>query len=522
MKLQNLVSGQWLEGQAQGVALHNPVSGEILAYADSTGVDLSAALAYSREQGGPALQAMSYAERAEKLSALADLLQEGRDKYYQLALQNSGNTQADAGIDVDGGIATLRFYAALGKSLGGVNYLCEPGMDRLSREKSFQSAHILTPKRGVAIHINAFNFPSWGLWEKASVALLAGVPVFAKPATTSCLLTHEMIKDVDAAGILPSGSLSLICGGGHDLMDYVQANDVVLFTGSADTAVKLKSNPQVIKSGVSFNVEADSLNMSVLAPDVAVGAPLFEAFIKEVSREMTVKAGQKCTAIRRIMVPAGLMDDVASALADRLAKVVVGDPAAEGVRMGPLVNKAQQQAAWQGIEVLSKETTVVCGASKDFEIVGGDVQSGCFVPPTLLRCDTPFAASRIHDTEVFGPVSTLMPYSDENQLEELATLGGGSLAGSIFSGDADFVLRMAPKLASSHGRLLFVDETVMAGHTGHGLVMPQCAHGGPGRAGGGEELGGLRGLRVYHQRTAIQANVESLQRVKGVAGEQFL
>ena len=478
---------------------------------------MCAALAYAREKGNPALQALSYGERAQLLERIAELLSEDREKYCQLALQNSGNTATDAAIDVDGGIGTLKYYAAVGKGLGDAHYLCEPGMDRLARDKAFQCAHILTPLTGVAIHINAFNFPAWGLWEKAAVSLLAGVPVFAKPATTTSLLTHEMVRDVIEAEIVPQGCLSLICGGGHDLMDYVQTGDVVLFTGSADTAIKLRTQPQVIKRGVRFNTEADSLNMALLAEDVAVDSPLFEAFVKEVAKEMTVKAGQKCTAVRRILVPAKVIDAVAEALSARLAKTIVGDPAIEGVRMGPVVNKAQQQAAWEGIDMLAQEAEFVYGGDRHFAPVGGDTQNGCFVQPTLLRCDQPFEAERVHDTEVFGPVATLIPYAGEDEIWALGALGGGSLTGSVFSSDDEFVARAAVRLSSSHGRLLVVDESVMASHTGHGIAMPQCVHGGPGRAGGGEELGGLRGLRIYHQRTAVQGNVERLQKLQAAS-----
>ncbi|WP_206020011.1 3,4-dehydroadipyl-CoA semialdehyde dehydrogenase [Pseudomaricurvus alkylphenolicus] len=514
MKLQNYICGDWVEGQGQGAALTNPVNGEVLAYAGSEGVDLGAALAYARDQGRSGLQALNYGERAQLLESMAQVLQENREKYYQIAYQNSGNTKVDAAIDVDGGIGTLKYYAVMGKTLGDAHFLCEPGTDRLAKDKAFQALHILTPLTGVAIHINAFNFPSWGLWEKAAGSLLAGVPVFAKPATATSLLTQTMIRDLVNADILPNGSLSIICGGGHDLMDYVQTGDVVLFTGSADTAQKLRTHPRVIETGIRFNVEADSLNMALLAEDVTTDSPLFEAFVKEVAKEMTTKAGQKCTAIRRILVPAASIDAVADALTARLAKTVIGDPASDGVRMGPLVNRAQQQAAWEGIDILSREAEIIFGGDRQFAVQGGDVDSGCFVQPTLLRCNKPMNAERIHDTEVFGPVATLMPYSDEASIWALASFGGGSLAGSVFTNDEGFFARAAVTLAAHHGRLLMVDETVMNGHTGHGIAMPQCVHGGPGRAGGGEELGGLRGLRIYHQRTAIQANISQLENLR--------
>ena len=518
LKLQNYVAGQWIDGMGQGVALNDPVSGEVLAYAGSDGIDLASALRFSREQGSPALQAFTYAERAGLMEAAVGVLTTNREKYNKAALENSGNTAVDAMIDIDGGIGVLKYYAAVGKGLGDAHYLVEPGMERLSREKAFQAAHVLTPLKGVAIHINAFNFPSWSLWEKAAVALLSGVPVFAKPATTSSLLTYQMVRDVIEAEIFPSGSLSLICGGGHDLMNHVQSGDAVFFTGSGETATQLRANPLVIKSGVRFNVEADSVNVTLSGEDVEAGGPLFEAFVKEVVKEMTTKAGQKCTAIRRIMVPSSLVDAVSDALVAGLKKIVVGDPREEGVRMGPLINKAQQQAAWNGIDILRQEAEVICGDDRRFSPVGGDVERGCFVQPTLLRCDKPVDARRIHETEVFGPVATLMPYASEAEAWELAALGGGSLASSVFS-NGDFADRAIVALSSSHGRVLLVNEAVVAGHTGHGIVMPQCVHGGPGRAGGGEELGGLRGLRAYHQRTAIQGDVERLQKISQAAAE---
>lgn len=513
MKLLNYLEGRWIEGTEQNETLSDPVSGEVVAVAGSDGLDLAAALDYSRRQASPALQALSFAQRATLLSQVADLLTAKRDAYYEAALKNSGNTPVDAAIDVDGGISNLKYFSALGKPLGSSHYAVEAGMDRLSREKAFQSIHLLTSLKGVGIHINAFNFPSWGLWEKASVALLAGVPVFVKPATTSCLLAYLMIKDVVDADILPKGSISLICGGGHDLMNHVQSDDLVMFTGSAETAAKLRSNPNVITSNVRFSVEADSLNLSMLAEDVKPGSDLFNAFIKEVVKEMTTKAGQKCTAIRRIIVPACQMDAVSSAISEKLAKVVVGDPRKEGVRMGPLMNKAQQKAAQQGLAALCHEADVVFGGGGNFTPLVDNPEQGCFFQPTLLRCDDPLQAKRVHDTEVFGPVSTLMPYNNEAEAWQLARLGGGSLACSVFSTDSAFATRAAVALGVDHGRVLLVNEIVMNGHTGHGIVMPQCVHGGPGRAGGGEELGGLRGLKHYMQRTAVQGDVETLEAI---------
>jgi 3,4-dehydroadipyl-CoA semialdehyde dehydrogenase len=513
LNLQSYVEGKWVSGKGQPIELYNPVNGEVIAYAGSKGVNLASALTFSREKSSGALQELTYSERAELLNLVVEVLNVNREKYVTAASSNSANTSVDAMIDIDGGVGTIKYYAALGKSLGDSRYLVEPGIERLSREKAFQAMHILTPIKGVAIHINAFNFPSWGLWEKAAVSLLSGVPVFVKPATTSCLVTYLMIKDIVDADIFPVGSISLICGGGHDLMDHVQACDAVFFTGSAETAITLRSNPQVIKTGVRFNVEADSVNMTLLGEDVQVEDSLFDAFVKEVTNEMTTKAGQKCTAIRRIIVPVGIIDDVASAIADRLSKVVVGDPNEEGVRMGPVMNKAQQKAAIDSLEILKSEAEVVFGDGNDFSPVGGNVNDGAFVQPTLLRCDSPMQAERIHDTEVFGPVSTLMPYESTDQAWQLSTLGGGSLVSSVFTDSEPFALQAMLELAPSHGRVLVINTAVVKGHTGHGVVMPQCVHGGPGRAGGGEELGGLRGLKSYHQRTAIQGDIALLSKL---------
>lgn len=513
LRLESYLCGQWQAGDDEGRPLINPVSGEQLARASSSGLNLQSGLDYARKVGGAALQKLTYAQRAALLANIADVLSARIEDYHRIAFENCGNTPGDAAIDVEGGIATLKYFSAIGKALGEYQYLAEPGLDRLGRDPNYQCIHIHTPLKGVAIHINAFNFPSWGLWEKAAVALLSGVPVFAKPATATALLTYQMIKDVVNADILPEGSLSLISGDAYDLMDYVQSGDTVFFTGSAQTAVALRSNPNVISSGVRFNVEADSVNMAMLGEDVAADTPLFEAFVKEVAREMTVKAGQKCTAIRRVIVPRHVSQAVVDALKARLAKTIVGNPAVEGVRMGPLINKSQQQAALEGLALLSQDAEVVFGAGADFTPVGDDVESGCFVQPTLLYSDTPIAAQHIHSVEVFGPVATVMPYDNAEEAMALAAMGGGSLAGSVFTADDNFSSRASLSLASCHGRLLVVDEAIMSSHSGHGIAMPQCVHGGPGRAGGGEEMGGLRALRAYHQRSAVQGNVSHLTRL---------
>lgn len=520
MKLANYVTGKWIEGTDAGIPLVDPVLGTELARASTTGLDIAAALDFARGKGGPALRGMTYAERGAMLGKIADVLTANRDKYFAIAQENSGNTKTDAAVDVDGGIGTLKFYARLVGGLGDKRYLKDGGFDRLGRDEAFQAIHVDVPLHGVAIHINAFNFPSWGLWEKAAVALLSGVPVLSKPATATALLTQAMVKDAIDSGLLPSGALNLICGSARDLLDHVRSGDAVAFTGSADTARQLKANPAVIASNIRFNVEADSLNLSLLGPDAKADSPEFALFVREVVREMSVKAGQKCTAIRRAFVPQALLGAVTDALAAEIAKIVTGNPRNETVTMGPVVSKSQQKAVLEGIALLKKETKAVTGDKTVF--VDADPKISCFVAPTLLRCDDAKAAKAVHEVEVFGPVATLMPYGSKEEAFGFAARGGGSLVCSVFTGDDAFAAEASLSLAPSHGRVLIVDEAVGKSQTGHGIVMPMCVHGGPGRAGGGEELGGLRGLRFYHHRVAVQGRTSHLQKIADGAAEVSL
>ncbi|OAN52244.1 phenylacetic acid degradation bifunctional protein PaaZ [Paramagnetospirillum marisnigri] len=508
IRLQSYLAGRWQDGSGPGAQLTDPVTGEELATASGDGLDLAEALDFARAKGGPALRALTFAARAGLINAVAGVLAENRERYNAIALANSGNTAMDAMLDVDGGIGTLKYYASLGRKLGEVHTLVEAGSDQLSKDENFRSIHLWTTVHGAAVHINAFNFPSWGLWEKAAVSLLAGVPFLAKPATATALLAYEMVKDVIAANVLPEGALSLLCGGGRDLMDHLKPGDVVAFTGSADTALMLRSHPNVTTSNIRFAVEADSLNLCALGPDVTPDSPEFTAFIKEVVRELTVKSGQKCTAIRRILVPRNRVEAVTAAMGAAFAKIKQGDPRDPDIRMGPLVNASQTRAALDGLVRLAAEARVVAG--------GGEAK-GNFLPPTLLLCDLPTEAHAVHEVEVFGPVATLMPYDSMEQAIALARKGGGSLAASVFSGDSAFTSTFVPAIATAHGRVLVVDATVAASQTGHGVVMPHCVHGGPGRAGGGEELGGLRGLRFYMQRTAIQGNKSTLEGLAAVS-----
>ncbi|CAA7627474.1 3,4-dehydroadipyl-CoA semialdehyde dehydrogenase [Magnetospirillum sp. SS-4] len=492
IRLQSYLAGRWQDGTGPGTPLTDPATGEVIATASGDGLDMAEALEHGRSRGGPALRALTFAGRAGLINALAGVLAENRERYNAIAQANSGNSPGDAVLDVDGGIGTLKYYASLGRKLGEIHTLAETGMDQLSKDENFRVLHLWTTIRGVAVHINAFNFPSWGLWEKAAVSLLAGVPFLAKPATATCWLAQEMVKDIVAAKVLPDGAISLLCGGGRDLMDHLRPGDVVAFTGSADTALMLRSHPNVLASNIRFAVEADSLNLCALGPDAGPESAEFAAFIKAVTQEMTVKAGQKCTAIRRILVPRDRVGAVTGALAAALADI----------RVGPLVSAAQVQAALDGLAKLTAEARVVAG---------GGPPSGRILPATLLLCDQPETATAVHEVEVFGPVATLMPYDSVDQAIALALKGGGSLAASVFSGDGGFTAAFVPAIATAHGRVLVVDAQVASSHTGHGVVMPQCVHGGPGRAGGGEELGGLRGLRFYMQRTAVQGNRATLE-----------
>jgi 3,4-dehydroadipyl-CoA semialdehyde dehydrogenase len=515
--LESYLSGKWTRGDGVETNLTDPVHGTVLATASARGVDIAAGLDYARQHGGPALRTLTFAQRARLIGEVADVLVKNRANYEQIAVANSGNTRVDAAIDIDGGIGTLKYYARLAAPLGDKRALVEDKPVRLSKAENYQAMHMLSPRHGAAIHINAFNFPSWGLWEKAAVALLSGMPVVAKPASATALLAHAMVRDVLEANLLPQGALNLLCGGAGDLLDHVTADDVIAFTGSSETASHIRGHANVLARGTLVNIEADSVNAALLAPDAAPGSPAFDAFVKEVAREMTVKAGQKCTAIRRIFVPAQSAGAVTDALAARLAKVTVGDPRREDVRMGPVVTRAQQASALEGIGRLAAEATVVTGGGAAPTLEGIDPAMSAFVAPTLLRLDDASQARAVHDTEVFAPVATIVPYKNEQDAVALVARGGGSLVASVFAEGRDFLARVAGDLGAFHGRLLLVEPSIADAHTGHGIVMPQCHHGGPGRAGNGAELGGLNGLRLYHQRVAVQGSVELLAELQANA-----
>jgi 3,4-dehydroadipyl-CoA semialdehyde dehydrogenase len=468
----------------------------------SGGADLARALQFAREEGGPALHHLTFAARAQLIGRIAEILTAHRSRWFEIARINSGNTAADAAIDIDGAIATLKYVAKLGSQIGDVRLLADGDSGRIARDPNLEALHIGVPLDGVAVHINAFNFPAWGLWEKAAVSLLAGVPVLAKPATSTAWLAHDMVASVvDQAG-LPPGSLSLLAGPVGDLLDHVGLGDVVAFTGSAATAQHLRAHA-AFSRGARLNLETDSVNAAVLGPGQRTDTPSFALLCREIVREMTSKAGQKCTAIRRVLVPRDMHAAVDDALGAELARVIVGNPAYTTVTMGPLATSAQRADVEEGVATLSVDCDVVFRGDPR-ALVDADRARGAFALPTLFRASERSIAP--HRIEVFGPVATTIPYASEEEMYAQARAGGGSLAASVFSDDVEFLDRAARALGSTHGRLLLVDPSIGDSHAGHGIVLPSCIHGGPGRAGGGEELGGVRALWLYHQRVAVQTS----------------
>jgi 3,4-dehydroadipyl-CoA semialdehyde dehydrogenase len=503
--LSNYVAGRWQAGSGAGTALVDPVLGTELARVDATGLDLAEAFGFARDTGGAALRALTYKERAALLGAVVKVLQANRDAYYKIATANSGTVKNDSAVDIDGAIFTLGQYAKWGDALGDVRALRDGDAARLGKEPVFLAQHLQVPTRGVALFINAFNFPSWGLWEKAAPALLSGVPVIVKPATSTAWLTQRMVRDVVEAGVLPAGALSVICGSSNGLMDQLQSLDVVSFTGSADTGAVIRSHPAVVQRSVRVNIEADSLNSALLLPDAAPGSDAFNLLVREVVREMTVKAGQKCTAIRRILVPAAVYDAAGEAIGAKLASITVGNPRNESVRMGSLVSRAQLNAVREGLEELKAQASVLHDGSQA-ALVDADPAIAACIGPVLLGARDADAAQCVHDVEVFGPVATLLPYRDVEHAIALAHRGQGSLVTSLYGADEAALGQAAVQLAASHGRVHVITPDAAQAHTGHGNVMPQSLHGGPGRAGGGAELGGLRALDFYHRRSAVQAS----------------
>jgi oxepin-CoA hydrolase/3-oxo-5,6-dehydrosuberyl-CoA semialdehyde dehydrogenase len=514
MRLQSYLAGRWQDGAGAAAALKDASTGEVIAEAAAGGFDYRAALAHARGTGGPALRAMSFHERAAMLRALGKKLFDYKDEFYALSYA-TGATKGDSWIDIDGGIGTMLVFASKGaRELPNGRVFLDGAVEGLSKGGSFIGQHICTPLEGAAIHINAFNFPVWGMLEKLAPALLAGVPAIVKPATATSYLTERVVRRILETGLLPAGALQLICGGVGDLFDHLGCQDVVSFTGSAATAARLRTHPAVIAHSVRFVAETDSLNSSILGADAGPGTPEFDLFVAEVAREMTVKAGQKCTAIRKALVPHGRLGDVVGALQARLAGTVVGDPRREGVRMGPLASLAQREEVLARVGELRREAEIVAGDTGAFK-VDGDREQGAFLPPILLLCRDAGSARAVHSVEAFGPVATVIGYRDTDDAIALARRGEGSLAGSVFTADDALAARLVLGLAPWHGRVLVVNRHCAKESTGHGSPLAPLVHGGPGRAGGGEELGGIRGVLHYMQRTAVQGSPDTIAAVGG-------
>lgn len=504
MKFKNYALGEWVAGSDDGQTLFNAINGDAIGSASSSGLDFGDMFAYARENGYQ-LRNMTFHERGRMLKALALYLNSKKEDFYKTSWA-TGATRIDSWIDIEGGIGNLFAYSSLRRQFPNETFYVDGDLVGLSKTGSFIGHHIAVPKEGVAVHINAFNFPVWGMLEKIAVNLLAGVPAIVKPATITSYLTEHVVREIVASGILPKGALQLICGSARGILDHVESQDVVTFTGSASTGRMLKSHPRLVEKSVPFNMEADSLNACILGQDAAPGTEEFDLFIKEVRKEMTVKAGQKCTAIRRIMVPENMMEDVQIAIGQALSKTTIGDPQIEGVRMGALAGKEQVAEVSSKVTELLKSSELVYGSLDQFDVVGSDQTKGAFLSPMLLRNNAPFENLDSHNIEAFGPVSTIMPYSNIGDAIALSKLGKGSLVCSFVSNDRKAVRDFTIGAASHHGRIHILNRESGKESTGHGSPMPMLVHGGPGRAGGGEEMGGKRGVAHYMQRTAIQGS----------------
>ncbi|WP_212523556.1 phenylacetic acid degradation bifunctional protein PaaZ [Actibacterium sp. MT2.3-13A] len=525
MTLQDISSfaaGEWIAPGAGARTVYSAVTGEAIAQAGNDALDVQAMLDHARSRGGPALRAMTFHQRAKMLKALALRLSEHKQALYDISFA-TGATQGDHLIDIDGGIGTMFVFASKGRREMPDGHVYVDGeIEHLSRNGTFLGQHICTPLQGVAVHINAFNFPVWGMLEKLAPTFLAGVPAIVKPATASCYVTELAVKIMLDSGLVPEGALQLVSGGLGDMLDRLSCQDVVSFTGSAATAFRLRSARHIIENSIRFVAEQDSLNASILGPDAAPGTPEFDLFVKEVQREMTTKAGQKCTAIRRIIAPEAQVPALIEAISARLAKTVIGDPRLDTTRMGALVSNAQKRDVLEKVAILRQEAERVYGNPDDFEVQGADADKGAFLPPMLFHCADPDAATRVHDTEAFGPVSTIMGYRDVAHAVELANKGQGSLVASVITHDPAVAREVALGAGAFHGRLYFNDRVSMKESTGHGSPLPHMVHGGPGRAGGGEEMGGVRGVMHYMQRTAVQGSPDILTAIgeKWVPGAQ--
>ena len=515
MQLQSFVSGKWQAGTRNFVTLRDATTNEVIASASAEGIDYRAMVWNARNVGGPNLRAMTFHERAALLKSVAKMLTEYKEEFYKLSYA-TGATKSDSWVDIDGGISTLFVYASKGtRELPNSRVYVDGAVEALSKSGTFVGQHICLPLEGAAVHINAFNFPVWGMLEKLAPTLLAGVPAIVKPATATAYLTEQVFRRIIDSGILPDGALQLICGGTGDLFDHLTCQDVVSFTGSASTAQKLRLHPAIMANAVRFTAETDSLNSSILGQDAVSGTQEFDLFIKEVVREMTAKAGQKCTAIRKAIVPQERAQDVIDALRAALAKVPVGDPRLENVRMGPVASASQRREVLDQVARLRQEAELVHGDPGKLEVIGADVEKGAFVPPTLLYCRDTGKAEAIHSVEAFGPVCTVVPYNGVEAAIDLARRGGGSLAGSVFTADDQVAARLVLGLAPFHGRIVVINRNCAKESTGHGSPLPHLVHGGPGRAGGGEEMGGIRGVMHYMQRTAVQGTPDVIAAVTG-------
>lgn len=503
--LQNYAEGKFHPSVKDGEVLYNSITGEEVAIASSKGLDFDAMMKYARTTGGSKLRKMTFHERGKMLRALALHLMSKKEEFYAISAW-SGATRADSWVDIEGGFGNLFANGSLRRQFPNLPYYVEGDPVGLSKGGTFMGHHIMVPKEGVAVHINAFNFPIWGMLEKIAVNLLAGMPAIVKPATVTSYLTEAVVREIIASGILPEGALQLICGSARGILDFVQSSDVVTFTGSAQTGTMLKATKNLIDNAVPFNMEADSLNCTVLGKDAVPGTLEFDIFIKEVRKEMTLKCGQRCTGVRRILVPENLIDDVQNALSKELTKTIIGNPAVDGVRMGALAGKVQLSEVKEQVQKLLKTCNLVYGDMENFEVRGADKNKGSFLSPLLLRNDNPYNSMDVHSIEAFGPVSTLLPYKDLADAIDLAKMGSGSLCCSITTYDKDIARDFVLGSASMHGRILVLDRDCAKESTGHGSPMPMLTHGGPGRAGGGEEMGGKRGVLHYMQRTAIQGS----------------
>ncbi len=514
-KLENYVTGKWIPGDGEGDVLYNAVTGSEIARATTKGLDFSSILEYARSVGNPALRKMTFHERGRMLKALAIYLSERKEKFYEVSYQ-TGATRTDSWIDIEGGFGNLFSYASLRRKFPNQPYCPDGEAHNLSKTGSFIGQHILVPKEGVAVHINAFNFPVWGMLEKCAVNWLAGLPAIVKPATVTSYLTEVVAREIIKSGILPEGALQVIYGSAGDLLDHVVSQDVVTFTGSASTGLKLKSNANILYQNVQFNMEADSLNCIVMGEDVDPSLPDWDIFIKEVRKEMTVKAGQKCTAIRRILVPENKMEDVWKAITVALKQTVIGNPLNEKVRMGSLAGKGQREEVKAQIQKLLASSQIIYGSLDSVEVVDADPVKGAFISPILLKNDTPLQSTEVHTVEAFGPVSTIMPYKNSEEAIELSKRGKGSLCSTIVTSNEVLAKEYVIGAATHHGRILVLNSECAKESTGHGSPLPLLVHGGPGRAGGGEEMGGVRGVKHYMQRVAVQGSPTMLTEITNV------